>query len=120
MYKPAMATFLWAVAVYMQGKAIPFSPDWWSWEFSMPAKFSVDMGRDSQNRREDVKTGLRSFSEVVGEDGIDLRDHVKRRIADYLLAKQEADAAGVPMEWVLNPSAVVPPSTEITVTNERA
>lgn len=120
MYKPAMATFLWAVAVYMQGKAIPFSPDWWSWEFSMPAKFSVDMGRDSQNRREDVKVGLRSFSEVVGEDGIDLRDHVKRRIADYQLAKAEADAAGVPLEWVLNPSAVVPPSTEITVTNERA
>lgn len=115
MYKPAMATMLWAVSVYMRAGVIPFSTDWMEWEFSMPAKFSVDMGRDSQNRREDVKVGLRSFSEVVGEDGIELRDHVKRRIADYQLAKTEADAAGVPMEWVLNPSAVVPPSTEINI-----
>lgn len=117
MYQPAMATFIWAVSVYMRAGAIPFSPDWFDWEFSMPAKFSVDMGRDSQNRREDVKVGLRAFSEVLGEDGHGIREHIKRRIEDYKLAKAEADAAGVPLEWVLNPSAVVPPSTEINVSN---
>jgi capsid protein len=104
MYQPAMQIALWAVAVYMAQGAIPFSPDWTSWELSMPAKYSVDIGRDSQNRREDVSVGIRAYSEILSEDGIDFRDHVKRRIADYTLAKAEADAAGVPLEWVMNPS----------------
>ena len=105
MYQPAMQVILWAVAVYMRAGVIPFSADWFSWDLSMPAKYSVDIGRDSQNRREDVAVGLRSFSEVLSEDGTDFREHVKRRISDYLIAKTEADGAGVPLEFVMNPAS---------------
>ena len=56
---PARAALLYAVASYMDRGDLPFTADWDKWEFSLPSLFSVDMGRDSQNRREDFAVGLR-------------------------------------------------------------
>ena len=105
---PARALLLYAVASYMRRGDIPFAGDWWAWEFSMPSLFSVDMGRDSQNRREDFAVGVRTLSGILAEESISAREHLTERANDYLLAKQISEEQGVPMEWLLNPNKVQP------------
>jgi capsid protein len=103
--KPARAILLYAVASYMRRGDIPFTADWWNWDFALPSPFSVDMGRDSQNRREDLAVGIRSLSDILAEDSISVRDHLQQRANDYLLAKAISEEQGVPIQWLVNPSA---------------
>lgn len=117
LHRPAKSILLYAVASYMARGDIPFTPDWWSWDFSMPAKYSVDVGRDSQNRREDASFGLRAVSEIVEEDGVNFREHIMRRAKDYIEAKRVADEQGVPLEWILNPTASFGNTADIPLTN---
>jgi hypothetical protein len=105
---PAKAILLYAVASYMRRGDIPFAADWWNWDFSYPALYSVDIGRDSQNRREDFAVGIRSLHGILAEDSIAVRDHLNQRASDYMLAKEISDAQGIPMEWLLNPNKVQP------------
>ena len=105
LHAAAMRMLLYAVSVYMRRGDIPFAADWYQWEFSAPAQFSVDLGRDSQNRREDFAMGLQSLTEILQEDGRDTRGHLQQRANDYLLAKEIADANGVPIEFIINPSS---------------
>lgn len=105
LYRPAMQCLLYAVASYMERGDIPPASDWWQWDFSLPPLYSVDMGRDSQNRREDFAVGIRSISNILAEDSITAREHFLTRANDYLLAKQIADERGVPLQWIINPSA---------------
>ena len=104
MHKPAMALLQWAVAVYMNRGYVPFADDWWNWDFSTPPKFSVDIGRDSQNRREDFNVGIRTLSDIVGEDGGDTESHCRTRAKDYKIAERIAKEEGVPMHAIINPS----------------
>jgi hypothetical protein len=105
LYRPARQMVLYAVAAYMRRGDIPFVPDWWSWDFAVPAKYSVDMGRDSQNRREDFSVGLQSLTEILQEDGRDTREHLQQRANDYLLAQEISVKNNVPIEFILNPAA---------------
>lgn len=103
MHKPAMQLLQWAVAVYMNRGYITFTDDWWNWDFSTPPKFSVDIGRDSQNRREDFNVGIRTLSDIVGEDGGDVESHCRARASDYLTAQRIAAETGVPLTAIVNP-----------------
>lgn len=102
---PAKRILLYAVASYMRRGDIPFAQDWYEWDFSLPPLYSVDMGRDSQNRREDFAVGIRSISNILAEESITAREHFNTRANDYLLAKQISDERGVPLQWIMNPSA---------------
>lgn len=112
MYQAARLMLLHAVGTYMRRGDIPFSADWFKWEFQMPAKYSVDVGRDSQNRREDFSVGLRSATDILGEDGITIREHLEQRAKDYLEAKRISDEMEVPLEWILNPSGAAPSANQ--------
>lgn len=105
LYRPAMQCLLYAVASYMERGDIPLATDWYQWDFPLPPLYSVDMGRDSQNRREDFAVGIRSISNILAEESITAREHFLTRANDYLLAKQIADERGVPLQWIMNPSA---------------
>jgi hypothetical protein len=63
----------------------------------------VDIGRDSQNRREDFNVGIRTLSDIVGEDGGDVESHCRARASDYLTAQRVADETGVPLTAIINP-----------------
>lgn len=115
---PARAMLLYAVASYMRRGDIPFAGDWWAWEFSMPSLFSVDMGRDSQNRREDFAVGVRTLSGILAEESVSAREHLEERANDYLIAKEISDARGVPMEWLLNPNKAQPAAEILTAPSE--
>lgn len=104
-HSPALSLLRWTVAVYMNRGYLPFAEDWWNWDFSMPSKFSVDIGRDSQNRREDFSVGTRTLREIVGEDGSDVESHCRARAEDYKTAQRIADEMKVPLSAIINPAA---------------
>lgn len=118
LYRPAMQCLLYAVASYMQRGDIPRTADWWSWDFSLPPLYSVDMGRDSQNRREDFAVGIRSLRSILAEESIDVRDHLQQRADDYMLAREIAQERGIPLEAIINPNKVTTPPEVITAPSE--
>jgi len=69
------------------------------WDFTLPPKFSIDLGRDSAARREDYKLGFKNLSEVVAEQGQVLEQHMDARERETLdvinRAKRIADQTGI-------------------------
>jgi Phage portal protein, lambda family len=66
---PALACVMYAVASAMEMGRLPFTEDWDALDITLPPKFSVDVGRDGENRRKDVAMGLRSPHDVWEEEG---------------------------------------------------
>ena len=67
--------------------------DWWRWSFQMPRKFSIDQGRDAQQRREDYRTGLRNRTEIHEEEGKDAAVMEDIRISEVIRRERKIDAA---------------------------
>ena len=82
---PALRTIRWALAKAMKAGILPYpkaKSDWWRWNFSMPAKFSVDKGRDAAQRREDYKMGFINRADVIAESGGNIEDMDNSRIKE--------------------------------------
>lgn len=75
----ALRQIRYALAKAMKSGIIAKSSDWWRWTFTMPAKFSIDHGRDGISRREDYLLGLRNMSDILGELGGNLETHSAQR-----------------------------------------
>lgn len=68
----ALRQVRWAVAKACKEGILPEPKDKndkWKWDFNMPRKFSIDAGRDAQQRREDYKIGLKNKSQIISEEG---------------------------------------------------
>jgi len=69
------------------------------WDFTLPPKFSIDLGRDSAARREDYKLGFKNLSDVVAEQGEVLDQHLdarERETVDLITrAKRISDQTGI-------------------------
>lgn len=79
----ALRQVRWAVAKAIKEGILPKPKnqnDWWKWGFNMPRKFSIDAGRDAQQRREDFKLGLKNKSHIVAEEGGNLEEMEDDRI----------------------------------------
>jgi hypothetical protein len=76
------------------------------WDFTLPPKFSIDLGRDGAARREDYKLGFKNLSEVIAEQGEVIEQHMdarERETLDLLTrARRVADQAGVDFGIALN------------------
>lgn len=69
---PALFTIRYAVAKAIKVGLLPKpsdSADWWKFDFNMPRKFSIDPGREAQQRREDYRMGLRNRTGILAEEG---------------------------------------------------
>lgn len=55
----------WAVSA---GR-LPKSADWWNWDFTRPAKLTIDDGRTSKERLEKFKAGIINQTDMIGEEG---------------------------------------------------
>ena len=53
--------------------------EWYEWDFSMPARISVDYGRDASADREDYKLGITNLGDILAEEGTNLEAHIKER-----------------------------------------
>ena len=70
--RPALRQVRWAVAKAIKEGIIPapkIQSDWWKWGFNMPRKFSIDAGKDAQQRREDFKIGFKNKGDIISEEG---------------------------------------------------
>ena len=111
LWGPLLSAVLYAVAAYMRRGDLPFAEDWYNLGFSLPSRFSVDVGRDSDNRRQDVAMGLRGVDDVFAEEGEgDTETVFRRRAKAWRLRDQVAAEEGVPPEAIFNPAAASQPA----------
>jgi capsid protein len=109
LWTPARRMVHHAVATFMSVGDLPFVDDWYEWDFTYPANATVDVGRDSQNRREDFRLGLSSLSDIAGEQGESAANILRRRANDWLIADAIAKETGVPMDFLVSPEVTKPP-----------
>ena len=84
----------------------PATEGWDRCSFRTPSKFTIDVGREAQQEREDVASGLMSRQNHYGNRGCDWRDETDQIVAedDYIIAraKELATRHGIPLEVVLS------------------
>lgn len=91
----------YAVAKAIKQKLLPPNPEWYAWRFTLPARMTVDYGRDGNSVREDYKLGLLNMGDIIAEAGGDLDTHIKERAEE----NEKLLAAGLP---VVMPDGVQP------------
>lgn len=66
----------YAVAKAIKLGQLPSNDEWFNWGFSMPAKMTVDYGRDSKADRDDYSSGLNSMGRILEEQGLSFDEYV--------------------------------------------
>lgn len=83
----------YAVAKAVKMGTLPPNPDWWKWNFTMPARMSADFGRDSEAVRQDYLHGLANLSGICDERGENIDDFIAQRKMD----NEKLTLAGLPI-----------------------
>lgn len=89
---PAIFQIRYAVAKAIKSGILPKpknASDWWKWDFHMPKKFSIDPGKEAQQRREDYKIGLRNRTGIVSEEGGDVNQMDDERIEEVFVREKK-------------------------------
>ena len=84
--------------------ALPSIAGWWRVRYQKPARVTVDAGREAQQNRADVETGLRTLSEAYAELGLDFEEQAEVRAQDARLLIDLASKYQVPLQMLWNPS----------------
>lgn len=82
--------YRWVIAKGIKRGEIASAPGWWNVKWQAPAKITVDMGREAQANRDDLKFGNRTLQEDAGERGVQWRD---LRIQKSIEARDLVDRA---------------------------
>ncbi len=69
-----------------------------------PRRVTVDAGREAQQNRADVETGLKTLSDHYSELGMDFREELERRAQDAKAILDAATRYGVPVSMLWKPS----------------
>ena len=93
---------VWAhvITIGMQRGLIPQNDNWFKVELQRPAAASVDYGREAAANLNDVRSGLRTYSEDYSERGLEWKDQLRQRATE---AKYLADLAA---EYQLHPDQI--------------
>lgn len=93
---------VWAhvITIGMQRGLIPQNDNWFKVEWQRPAAASVDYGREAAANLNDVRSGLRTYSEDYSERGLEWKDQLRQRATE---AKYLADLAA---EFRLHPDQI--------------
>ena len=101
--------FIRPVWAYVIGDAIergdlPAVTGWSKISCVTPRRITVDAGREAQQNRADVETGLKTISDHYQELGADFREEIERRAQDARLILETAMKYGVPVEMLWKPT----------------
>lgn len=107
LWKAAQWLISYPVSAWIKSGLLKPVPDWDKWDFNYPASYSVDVGRDRQNAREDFILGLTSLSELFAENGTTVERVANQRADDHLTIKKVAETKGVPIEVLLDTRQVM-------------
>jgi len=99
---------VWA---YVIGDAIargelPLIVNWQRISCTTPRRITVDAGREAQQNRADVETGLKTLSDHFSELGADFDTEIERRAQDAKLILDTALKYNVPVEMLWRPEGV--------------
>jgi len=88
---------LWsyAIANAMKRRELPLNASWRKVEWQTPRSITVDVGREAQARREDVKSGLMTLADFFGEQGLNWKDALEEIAAERQLAGSLGITIGV-------------------------
>lgn len=78
-------------------------PDWHRISCTTPRRITVDAGREAQQNRADVETGLKTLTDHYAELGSDFGDEIERRAQDAKLILDMAEKYSVPIEMLWKP-----------------
>lgn len=99
-------TWKMVIAEAIANKALPVADGWQRCKIQAPAKLTIDIGRESQQEREDVTAGLMSRSQHFGQRGMDWQTEVNQQAKEfgYIMecATELAEKYNVPIDVVLN------------------
>lgn len=110
--------FVRPVWAYVIGDAIARGelepvPGWQRISCTTPRRITVDAGREAQQNRADVETGLKTLTDHYSELGSDFGDEIEKRAQDAKLILDTAQKYGVPVEMLWRPegasSLLTPP-----------
>ena len=93
---------VWAhvITIGMQRGLIPQNDNWFKVDWQRPAAASVDYGREAAANLNDVRSGLRTYSEDYSERGLEWKDQLRQRATE---AKYLAELAA---EFNLHPDQI--------------
>lgn len=89
---PALFQIRYAIAKAIKVGILPKpknAADWWKWDFQMPRKFSVDLAKDAQQRREDFKLGLCNRTGMASDMGLDAEVLEDERIEEVFRRRRK-------------------------------
>lgn len=72
----------YAVAKAIKSGILEGFDDWYNWGFGMPARMTADYGRESAADLNDLNAGIRSLTDILAEEGKDIKAHAEERKRD--------------------------------------
>ncbi len=95
----------YAVAKAIKQGYLPPNPEWYKWRFTMPARMTADYGREAAADLNDLAAGVTTLTDILGEQGLDLDEHIATR----QLENEKLKAAGLPP---VGPAPAAAPSVD--------
>lgn len=89
-----------AIAWAMANGRIPKSADWYNWDFTKPAKLTIDDGRTSKERLEKFKAGIINATDMIGEEGKSFDETLLERGEE--IAKREMNRLAMEQKYGVN------------------
>ena len=88
---------LWnyAIANAVRSGQLPMNPNWRRVHWQTPRSITVDVGREAQARRDDVKAGLMTLADFFGEQGLDWKTAMQEIAAERQFASELGVVVGV-------------------------
>jgi capsid protein len=113
--------FIRPVWAYVIGDAIatgalPAQVDWHKVRFQRPKRVTVDAGREAEQNRADVETGLKTLSESYAELGLDFEEQAETRAQDARLLLDLAAKYRIPLDLLYRPSSGSVTAAEVATT----
>ena len=71
------------------------NPNWRAVHWQTPRSITVDVGREAQARRDDVKAGLMTLADFFGEQGLDWKTAMQEIAAERQFASDLGIVVGV-------------------------
>jgi capsid protein len=90
LWNSARRAFAWAYSVFAEQGRVPKLKNPMAWDFSRPPRLSVDDGRESKMENDELRTGSRNMSEVLGARGLTEDEFYESRARSVWMRKYKA------------------------------
>jgi capsid protein len=97
-------TWGWVIGDAIDRGELPPIKGWNRVTWVCPRRITVDAGREAQQNRADVETGLKTVSDHYQELGMDFREELERRAQDARAILDAAEKYTVPVSMLWKPS----------------